>query len=141
MDMTRNRVARGLGLCAFIFLGLAVAAMPGAAAPKAGASRPAPHRPADLADIAQGSYFGDVISDARGASRSDVRLTVTKIGPNKVRITSDYARLPPFTASLARAMQTIQNAGGSEVFLLDLSKAPPSLDVTVADASWSGTKQ
>ena len=98
-------------------------------------------RPPDLADLAQGSYFGDVISDARGASRSDVRITVAKIGSNKVRISSDYPRLPPFTAALTRAMQTIQNAGGSEVFLLDLSKHPTSLDVTVDDASWSGAKE
>jgi len=103
------------------------------AAPKAAAR-------ADLADSAAGSYFGDVISDARGSSRSDVRLTVTKVGPNKVRVTSDYARLPAFTATLTRAMQTIQG-NGSEVFLLDLSKSPVSLDVTVDDASWSGRKE
>jgi hypothetical protein len=107
----------------------------------AGAAAPAKPKP-DLADIAQGTYFGDVISDARGSSRSDVRLTVTKVGPNRVRIRSDYSRLPTFDAPLTRAMSTIQNRGpGLEVFLLDLSKAPPSLDVTVDDASWSGRKE
>jgi hypothetical protein len=114
--------------------------LPGTAmAAPAGRIVPVPKR--DLADTAQGSYFGDVISDARGASRSDVRFTVTKIGPNKVRVTSDYARLPPFTATLTRAMSTIQNAGGPEVFLLDLSKTPATLMVTVADASWSGHRE
>jgi hypothetical protein len=117
---------------------LAVALLlPSAAfAAPAGRTVPVPRR--DLADTAQGSYFGDVISDARGSSRSDVRITVTKIGPNQVRVTSDYPRLPPFTARLTRAMSTIQNAGGPEVFLLDLSKSPATLMVTVADASWSG---
>jgi hypothetical protein len=101
-------------------------------------SKPKP----DLADLAQGSYFGDVISDARGSSHSDVRVTVTKIGPNRVRISADYARLPAFTAPLTRAMSTIQKAGpGNEVFLLDLAKTPPSLDITVDDASWSGRKE
>ena len=99
-----------------------------------------PVRPADLADQAQGSYFGDVISDARGSSRSDVRITVTRIGPNKVRVAADYARLPAFEARLSRYLQTIQNVGGNQVFLLDLSKTPASLDVTVDDASWSGTR-
>jgi hypothetical protein len=119
---------------------LAAALLLPAAAPAApGRTAPIP-RP-DLADVAQGRYFGDVISDARGASRSDVRIDVAKIGPNKVRVTSDYPRLPAFTTSLTRAMSTIQNAGGAEVFLLDTSKSPPSLMVTVADASWAGTKQ
>lgn len=103
----------------------------------------AQNRPArqDLADIAQGSYFGDVISDARGSSRSDVRITVEKIGPNRVRISADYPRLRTFEASLTRAMDTIQNRGGDEVFLLDLSRSPHSLHVTVDDASWAGARQ
>jgi hypothetical protein len=37
-------------------------------------------------------------------------------------------------------MNTIQKVGGPEVFLLDLSKRPVGLDVTVADASWSGAR-
>src|SRR3569623_436393 len=97
----------------------------------AAAAPPAPGRTAaaraDLAVLAQRSYFDAVISDARGESRSDVRIQVTKIGPNRVRVTSDYPRLPPFTAALGRAMSTIQNVGGGEVFLLDTSKSPPSL--------------
>jgi hypothetical protein len=96
---------------------------------------------ADYADMAKGSYFGDVISDARGASRSGVRLVVVKIGPNQVRVTSDYARLPAFTARLSRAMDTLQNVGGDAVFLLDLSKSPRTLMVTVDDASWAGSKE
>jgi hypothetical protein len=142
MSIGRVWILYGLAPCAFALLAAAGADASAAAGPKAGASRPAPpRRPADLADIASGTWFGDVISDARGSSRSNVRLTVTKIGPNKVRITSDYARLPSFTASLARYMNSIQNSSGAEVFLIDTSKSPPSLDVTVADASWSGVKE
>ena len=95
---------------------------------------------ADLADLAQGRYSGDVISDARGSSQSGVHLVVTKIGPNQVEISSDYKRLPVFRASLTRAMQTIQNDGGNQVFLLDLARSPHRLDVTVDDASWSGSR-
>jgi hypothetical protein len=96
---------------------------------------------ADFADMARGTYYGDVISDARGASRSGVRLIVARTGPNQVRVTSDYARLPAFTARLSRAMDTLQNVGGNAVFLLDLSTAPRRLMVTVDDASWAGSKE
>lgn len=105
-------------------------------APAASPPKPRP----DLADIAAGIYDGDVISDARGSSRSDVRLTVVKTGPNLVQVTSSYRRLPPFSARLTRAMNTIQQVGGPAVFLLDLSKRPLGLDVTIDDASWSGTR-
>src|SRR5262245_10476100 len=50
-----------------------------------------PHAP-DLGDVAQGTYVGDVISDSRGSSRSHVTVTVTRIGINLVRITSNYPR-------------------------------------------------
>ena len=117
---------------------LLVAAASPTAAQRAGGAVKAAR--ADFADMASGAYSGDVISDARGASRSGVRLSVAKIGPNQVRVTSDYARLPAFTARLVRAMDTLQNAGGTEVFLLDLSKSPRALTVTVDGASWAGTK-
>jgi hypothetical protein len=105
-------------------------------------AQPSNQRPRpDLADIAAGVYDGDVISDARGSSRSDVRITVVKTGPNTIYVSADYPRLPPFSARLTRAMNTIQKVGGPGVFLLDLSKHPYGLDVTDDDASWSGTRQ
>jgi hypothetical protein len=101
---------------------------------------PPPGAPLDLADIAAGVYHGDVISDARGASRSGVTIVVTKSAPNTVTVTSNYGRLPPFTIRLTRAMNTIQQVGSSVVFLLDLSKGPYGLDITDDDASWAGSK-
>jgi hypothetical protein len=103
----------------------------------AGTETPKP----DLADLVEGEYTGDVISDARGSSQSDVHLTVTKTAHNVVSVTSDYRRMPTFTARLTRAMNTIQKVGGPEVFLVDLSKSPFGLDVTVDDASWSGARK
>lgn len=118
----------------------AAALLPGpAAAQRAGAMVKAAR--ADLADAARGTYFGEVVSDARGSSRSGVRISVARIGPNRVRVSSDYARLPAFTATLIRAMDTIQNADGEALFLLDLSKSPRTLMVTVDDASWTGAKE
>lgn len=104
-------------------------------------ARPPRQQRADLADTAAGVYQGDVISDARGSSRSNVTITVTKTAANTVRVSSSYARLPAFTTRLTRAMQTIQQVGADQVFLLDLSKSPRRLDITADDASWSGEKQ
>lgn len=125
--------------------GLALAAT--LAALSTAQARPPRHPPVrpDLADAAAGEYDGDVISDARGESRAGVHISVTRTGPNTVQVRSDYSRLPTFTTKLTRAMQTIQNtgqggAGGNVVFLLDLSKSPRGLDVTVDDASWSGAR-
>jgi hypothetical protein len=134
-DVETSRVARAIAAAKSVLLAAALIAVPSLAAPPAKPFRP------DLADQAAGSFFGDVISDARGSSRSGVRITVTKIGPNKVKVAADYKRLPPFTATLTRAMHTIQNSDGAAVFLLDLSKSPQGLDLTVDDASWSGTRE
>ena len=111
------------------------------AAPAADSKAKAKHPKVDLADVAAGTYFGDVISDARGSSQSGVTITVAKVAPNTVSVTSSYDRLPPFTTKLSRAMQTIQQVGTAHVFLLDLSKIPRHLDITDDDASWSGEKQ
>lgn len=122
--------------------GLAVIAPLGDAVAKPASrqsTRPLPPR-LDLADTAAGIYHGDVISDARGSSRSDVTITIVKTGPNTVRVTSDYARLPSFTIRLQRVMQTIQQVGTAQTFLLDLSRAPRRLDINVDDASWAGEK-
>jgi hypothetical protein len=113
---------------------IAGAVLAAAILPAATAAAP----PADLAELAQGTYRGDVVSDARGSSRSDVAITVTRSGPNTVSVSSDYPRLPPRSFKLTRAMSTIQNVGGTEVFLLDLSRSPYRLDLTIYDASWSG---
>jgi hypothetical protein len=123
---------------------LAVLAIAGFAAPQAPLDAKQPTRPSaprlDLADTAAGVYEGAVISDARGSSRDNVTLTVVKVGPNMVQITSSYKRLPTFTARLERVMHTIQQVGTEHLFLLDLSRSPRRLDIHVDEASWSGDK-
>lgn len=97
-------------------------------------------RKPDLGDAAQGQYFGDVISDSKGSSKGGVTLTVTRVGPNLVKVTSDYGRLPEVTVPLTRAMGRILQARGNSVFLLDPTKTPKHLDVSFNnEVSWSGT--
>jgi hypothetical protein len=99
-------------------------------------------RKPDLADVAQGNYFGDVISDSQGSSRSDVTVTVSRIGKNLVRITSDYARLPAVEVPLTQAMDRILNARGRTTFVLDRTKNPNRLDISfMNEVSWAGQKQ
>lgn len=128
---------RLLGAALTLFAAVAVAQ--GGAKPRPGQAAPAR---ADLADLAAGSYAGDVISDSRGSSQSNVVLTVAKIGPNKVTVSSSYPRLPKFTVGLTRVGQTIQAANGYATnFLLDLLRRPNRLDVNVDGASWSGVRR
>jgi len=116
------------------------AAVAAAVLTMAGPALAQPQRKPDLADAVAGTYAGDVISDSRGSSRSNVTLTVTRTGPNTVQVTSDYPRLPTITVPLTAAMNTIQQARGDSVFLYDRGKN--SLDVSFnMEVSWSGARR
>lgn len=95
----------------------------------------------DLADAVAGTYFGDVISDARGSSRSDVTITVSKVGPNLVEIRSDYARIPTVRIPLIVAMNSILSNDADYVFLINREQDPRRLDLTIDDASLSLQKR
>lgn len=103
------------------------------------AQRTAP-RPADLAATVAGTYHGDVISDARGSSRAGVTITVTRVGPNLVEISSDYPRIPTVRIPLTRAMSAILSNSTQYVFLMDTQRNPNQLSLTIDDASLSVTR-
>jgi hypothetical protein len=66
-------------------------------------------------------------------------LTVTRVGPNLVKVNSDYGRLPEITVPLERAMDKIVQSKGDSVFLFDPAKHPNHLDVSFKnEVSWSG---
>ena len=114
---------------------------PAAAAPTSAPVQASKRKP-DLADFVAGEYFGDVISDSRGSSRTGVSLTLTRVGPNRVQITSDYARLPAVEITIMQAMQSIIAAKGDNVFVIDRAKDASRLGVTFNhEVSWSGAKQ
>jgi hypothetical protein len=123
---TRSEVGAALGA-------IVIAAL---AADPAGA---AAHRKPDLADAVQGTYSGDVISDSEGSSHPNVALTLTRVSANRVRIDSDYPRLPVITVALSRAMSTIVNRGGDTAFAFDTHSG--KLDVSFHnEVSWSGRR-
>jgi hypothetical protein len=123
-----------------ILLGLAAAALAAGALAQTPAAKP--ERKPDLGDVAEGRYVGDVISESKGSSRNDVTLTITRIGVNRVRISSDYPRLPVVEVQLQRALAMIVQARGNTAFVYDWAKKPAKLDVSFDnEVSWSGTKQ
>ncbi|MEP6968414.1 MAG: hypothetical protein ABI906_10070, partial [Pseudomonadota bacterium] len=102
--------------------------------------RPPPRAP-DLGDEVAGSYFGEVTSDSKGSSQSDVAVTITRVAKNSVRIESDYKRLPTVTVPLSRAMDKIIAASGNTTFYYDTARSPPHLDVTFeSEVAWSGER-
>ncbi len=102
--------------------------------------RAAPAR-ADLADAVAGTYYGDVISDARGAGRSSVTITVTKVGPNLVEVSADYPRIPTVRIPLTQAMSAILSNSTQYVFLIQRDRDPDALSLTIDDASLSVRRQ
>ena len=102
----------------------------------------APVRKPDLADMLSGVWEGNVISDSKGSSRSDVLLKLERVGPNTVRIVSNYPRLPVITVPVERVMAVIMQKSGNSVFLYDPARSPPRLDVSFNnEVSWSGQRQ
>jgi len=92
-------------------------------------------KPVDYATQVAGTWQGDVTSDARGSSRTGVTVTITRIGPNKVEIACDYARIPKVQLGLARYADSLQAVSGPVVFLIQLDKDPNRLDLTIDDAA------
>ena len=118
-----------------IFVAASLAIAVAALAPQAAEAQRAATLRGDLADAVAGTYHGDVISDARGSSRSDVTITVTKIGPNLVEVSSDYARIPTVRIPLTRAMSAILSDSTDYTFLIDRDRDPHALSLTIDDAS------
>jgi hypothetical protein len=78
----------------------------------------------DLADLVVGTYYGAVISDSRGHPQSDVTVEVVKLGPRRVRVSSDYQRLGTAEVNLTHYMDSVVNADSYPIFTLDRAKAP-----------------
>jgi hypothetical protein len=88
-----------------------------------------------------GHYHGAVIADSQGPSRSGIGLTITKLDPWTVRVTSDYARLGSTDVTLSRTGNKLFGVGGDTPFILDLDQHPPTLSFNPNNAiAYSGTK-
>jgi hypothetical protein len=101
----------------------------------------APERKPDLADMVAGTYEGDIISDARGSSKSGVTITVVRTGKNVVEVSCDCKRIPKVQIPLEKAMDAILAASGPYVFLIETQRDPRRLSLTIDDASLSVEKQ
>jgi hypothetical protein len=100
-----------------------------------------PAAPPDLATTLEGEWYGDVVSDSKGSSRSDVMVTIRRTSRNTIAITSDYERLPAVTVRLTRAMQTILSAEGDTVVVYDPAKDTKYLGITFkGEVAWWGLR-
>jgi hypothetical protein len=96
----------------------------------------------ELADLVVGTYLGNINSDAKGSSRSDVFVTVTRLDRTKVRVTSDNARIGTFEVDLTRIGDNLFNVGGDSVFIAYPAKNPPEVALTArGEVSYGGTKR
>ena len=97
---------------------------------------------AGLADLVTGTYFGNVMSDSKGSSRSDIDVTITKLDRYTVRVTSDYPRIGTVDVTLTRIGNKIFAAGGDSPFIVDLDQNPPTLTFNPRnELAYGGTKQ
>jgi TIR domain len=96
----------------------------------------------DPADLVVGTYYGNVISDSNGSSRSDINLTITKLDKRTVRVMSDYPRMGTVDVALTRIGNKIFNDSGHTVLILDMEKHPPRLDYNPrGEVAYAGSKQ
>jgi hypothetical protein len=114
--------------------GLLIAIMPLAAA-TAQSDKAAATRSVDLATMVSGVWRGDVTADVRGSSRSGVTITVARIAPNRVRISSDYNRIPSVEVDLEMVGQSIMNAKPGITFLIQQARDPNRLDLYIDQAA------
>lgn len=95
-----------------------------------------------LADLVSGAYYGNVISDSRGGSRSDVGVTVTRLDRSNVRVSSDYQRVGTVDLALTRVGNKVLNADGDSPFMVDLERSPPTLSFNPRnELAYSGTRR
>jgi len=114
---------------------------PGAKTSTPSASKNPTNTITDPADLVVGTYYGNVISDSKGSSLSDVTLTVTKLDKRTVRITSDYPRMGTVDVTLTRIGNKILNGSGNTVLILDLEKHPPRLEYNPnGEVAYAGSK-
>lgn len=96
----------------------------------------------DPADLVVGTYYGNVISDSKGSSLSDVSLTITRLDKRTVRVTSDYPRMGTVDVPLTRIGNKILNGSGNTVLILDLAQHPPRLEYNPnGEVAYVGSKQ
>ena len=118
--------------------GLAQTSPGGGARPSASPSAADASGPADLA---VGTYIGDVIADSLGSSRSDVLVTIAKVDKWTVRVTSDYARLGAVDVALTMVGDKVMSAGSDVALVLDLQQAPPTLDYNPQGIAYRGKRR
>lgn len=94
-----------------------------------------------VADLVSGTYYGAVIADSQGGSRSGVTVTLSRVDNWTVRVTSDYARIQPLEITIDRIGDTVVQANGDTAFYLRLDADPVDLQFSpVGEYNYAGVK-
>jgi hypothetical protein len=143
-DRTRRKGGGTIALAIALILGIAGVYLsrsgPTAPSKDIAADGPAPsvaagerHRAGDskqdLADAVVGTYDGEVIADSKGGSRSNIVVTVTRLGPTTVRVMSSYDRIGSIDVELTQVERQILSASGDTPFVVDLAATPQTLSL------------
>ncbi len=83
----------------------------------------------DLAGSVAGTYDGEVVADSKGSSRSNVVVTIARLDPTTVRITSSYPRIGAIDVELTQIHEQVLNASGDTTFIVDLAATPRTLSL------------
>ena len=96
---------------------------------------------AELADLVAGTYLGNINSDSKGGSRSDVIVTVARIDGTRIRVSSENQRIGTFEVALTRIGDNLFNVGGASTLIAYTTKHPPELTfIARGEVSYGGTK-
>lgn len=95
----------------------------------------------EIADSVTGTYDGEVVADSQGGSRTDVAVTITKVGKRRVKVTSDYERLGEVELELSRDGNVINGTGGEATLSLDMDQTPPRLAYNPGGVAYAGQKR
>jgi hypothetical protein len=96
---------------------------------------------ADLTSTLDGIWFGNIMSGS-GSAQSTVAITITRVGPNIIKITSDSKRLPEVTVPLQSTPQgQITARLGDTAILYEPRRNPPTLEVNFRQyIEWLGIR-
>lgn len=97
----------------------------------AATSATASQRATGLADVVAGVYHGAITQALQGGSRAGVTCVVTSVAPSAVEVGCDDPRVARVRIPLARYGGSIQNAGGRSTFLVETSRDPRRLDLSI----------
>jgi hypothetical protein len=97
----------------------------------------------DAADVAAGTYQGDVTNRVTGGPVENVSVTIRKIGPNLIRMESLCPCMPATSFKITSEPSSIYATDDVQTrnnFHIDLTRSPHYLDIFAQGSAWAGVR-